>query len=77
MIKKGKYAELFSIQAEKYILDGNNGNGSVNIARYKDMNSIFLLDTHRSIKHNIFKDVYYQLKITLLRAFWIVYMPLV
>lgn len=30
--------------------------------RYKDMNSIFLLDTHRSIKHNMFIDVYYQLK---------------
>ena len=29
---------------------------------YKDMNSIFLLATRKSIKHNMFKDVYYLLK---------------
>ena len=29
---------------------------------YKDMNSIFLLSTRKSIKYNIFKDVYYLLK---------------
>lgn len=29
---------------------------------YKDMNSIFLLATRKSIKHDMFKDVYYLLK---------------
>lgn len=29
---------------------------------YKDMNSIFLLSTRRSIKYNMFKDIYYLLK---------------
>ena len=29
---------------------------------YKDMNSIFLLSTRKSIKYNMFKDIYYLLK---------------